>query len=196
MALHYTLTNFVRQASNARLAEYFEVRGIYLGIDVRSLKPRTYEPLLDAVNRLTDEQRAGLDRDFMEVTALADKAGLQHIINEARFRGVDIGPGLQEQNSFFNKAFWTYLNLKAVFDGAASFAAPYTQGRYWKRRLPLPAVPGADLKVKAKALEAALSSYFLKEEGRGKACQVEYLTRPPLHWFHAYPEDFQAAPQA
>jgi hypothetical protein len=130
---------------------------------------------------LSDEQRVALDQDFKEVAALGDKAGLQQIIDEARFRHVALGDEFHGQRSFVNKAFWTFLNARSVFDAASRFAVPYLQGRYWKRHLPVTSAPGIDPSGKTESLEAALSGYFLKEERRGKACKVEYQERRPLH---------------
>jgi hypothetical protein len=49
---------------------------------------------------------------------------------------------------------------------------------------------------KIKTLEDAVSAYFRREEGRGKACKVEYRKRGSIHQFHAFPEDYPAAPMA
>jgi hypothetical protein len=196
MATHYTLNSFVRQVSNGLLADYFEGQGIDLDIDIRSLKPRKFEPIIDAIGNLSDERREGLDRDFKEVTALGDKAGLQQIIDEARFREINLGPDFEGQFSFVNKVFWTFLKARPVFEAASRFAVPYLQGRYWKRHLRVTSAPGIDPSDTVASLEAALSRYFQKEEGRGKACKVEYQSRRPLHWFHAFPEDYPAAPLA
>lgn len=196
MTTHYTLNSFIRQASNGILADYFEDRGIDLGIDIRALRPRKFEPIVESINRLADDQRAALDQDFKEVAALGDKAGLQQIIDEARFQEIDLGDEFHGQRSFVNKAFWTFLKARFVFEAASRFAVPYLQGRYWKRHLPVTSAPGIDPSDKVASLEAALSRYFQEEEGRGKACKVEYQARRPLHWFHAFPEDFPAAPLA
>ena len=193
---HYTLTNFVRQASNTLLADYLEHQDVDLGIDVRSLKARETEPITAAINELPDDTRSALDQDFRSVTTLADKAGLLHIIDEARYRGIEIEAGLQDQNSFVNKSLWVFLAHRAVHDVASQFAVPYTQGRYWKRRLQVTSAPGIELETRKIALEAALKTYFVKEEGRGRACKIEYLERRPIHSFFAYPEDFSAAPLA
>lgn len=196
MATHYTLPNFVRQASNRLLAEYFNSRGIDLGIDVGAVKPRQSDKIAAVVDGLDDEQRAALNRDFLEVTGLADKAGAIRLLNEARFREIDLADALQGQNGYVNKAFWTFLHHRAVFDGAARLATPHLNGRFWKRRLPVTAAPGIELRDRAPVLEDALRTHFRKVEGRGRACKVEYEVRPPLHYFHAYPEDFSAAPLA
>src|SRR5437588_393747 len=54
----------------------------------------------------------------------------------------------------------------------------------------------ADLNGAVKPLETAISMYFTEQEGRGKACQVDYLKRGFLQYFFAYPEDFPASPLA
>jgi hypothetical protein len=137
-----------------------------------------------------------VDQDFKVVAALADKAGLQQIIDEARFAGVDLSLGLDAQNSLTNKVFWVFLRHRPVFDGAARFALPNTRGRYWKRHLPVASAPGFDPSSRIDPLRAALSEYFRSEEGRGRACMIEYHARRPLHFFHAFPEDFPDAPLA
>ncbi len=194
MVSHYTLPNFVRQASNRLLIEYFTAASI--GLDLKEPSAQSFEPIVAAIGRLKSEKRNQLDRDFMEVSSLSDRAGIQQIIEEAHFRGVEFVSDLQAQNSFLNKAFWTFLHHQQVFLGAARFAARFTRGRYWKRGLPLPGRPVVAIGDKIADLEAALSAYFQKEEGRGSACQIEYSSRGPIHFLHAYPEDFPAAPQA
>src|SRR5580704_13964674 len=109
MAYHYTLINFVRQASNALLAEYFESKGIDLGIDHKGLKPRNFEPITDAIERLREGEQTEVNRDFQKVAALGDKAGVMQIVQEARFNSLDLATGLQIQKSLLDQAFWTYL---------------------------------------------------------------------------------------
>lgn len=196
MAAHYTLRNFVRQASRALLSQYLDDREIDLGCDIGSLKPRAIDPIIEALNLLPDARRAELDQDFAMIDSLADQAGTQQIVQEADFQGARIEDELRVQDGFLNKSFWTFLYSRSVFEGASRFAMPSLRGRYWKRRLPLAGARDTDLASKVPPLENALSRYFLHEEGRGKACKIEYHQRPPLHTFHAFPEDFSAAPLA
>jgi hypothetical protein len=130
------------------------------------------------------------------INSLADQAGTEQIVQEADFQGVRIEDELGVQGGFLNKSLWTFLYCRSVFEGALRFAMPSLRGRYWKRRLPLAGAQHTDLAGKVPPLENALSRYFLHEEGRGKACKIEYHRRPPLHTFHAFPEDFSAAPLA
>jgi hypothetical protein len=196
MAAHYTLRNFVRQASRVLLSQYLRYREIDLGFDCGALKPRVIDPIIDALNLLPDERRAELDKDFATINSLADQAGTQQIVQEAAFQGARIEDEFRVQDGFLNKSLWTFLHSRSVFEGASRFAMPSLRGRYWKRRLPLAGTRDVDLASKVPGLENALSRYFLHEEGRGKVCKIEYHPRPPLHAFHAFPEDFSASPLA
>lgn len=196
MAHHYTLINFLRQASNGLLADYFEANGLDLDIDLKTLKPRNIAPLAQAVDRLHEDEQDRINRDFQKIAALADGAGLLQIVQEARFQGLDPTAGFEAQKSLLNRVFWTYLHFPAVFEGAAQFAVPYLAGRYWKRGMPMRGASIGDPADKIGALEKAVSAYFRREEGRGKACKIEYRKRGAIHHFHAYPEDYPAAPLA
>lgn len=195
MAHHYTLINFVRQASNALLAEYIAAKSITLAVDPKTLKPRNIEPITTAIDRLPESEQTTINRDFQRIAALGDEGGIRQIIQEGRFQERDLVPELAAQNSFLNKSFWTFQNAPSVFDGAAQLAVPFSRGRYWKRGLPVTGAVG-DPQTKLKMLEEAVSWFFRQEEGRGKACKIEYYRRGSLHQFHAFPEDFPAAPLA
>jgi hypothetical protein len=197
MSGHFTLKGFLRQASRRLFAEYLHARGIDLGLDIAALKPRNIDPIVEALNRLADDQRAGLDRDFQDIAALASEAGLRQIIDEARFQGVILDAELQRLDGFLDKSLWTFLRVRQIFDAASRFAVrDILSGRYWKRGLPLPGAPGADLADRVPALQSAVSAFFQGEEGRGRSCQIDYFRREPRHWFYAFPEDYSAAPLA
>jgi hypothetical protein len=159
MAYHYTLINFVRQASNALLAEYFESKGIDLGIDHKGLKPRNFEPITDAIERLREDEQTEVNRDLQKVAALGDKAGVMQIVQEARFNSLDLATGLQIQKSLLDQAFWTYLKFPDLFHAAALFAVPYTRGRYWKR-----GITQDDYDRKARALKERQTEIELRIE--------------------------------
>ncbi len=196
MTTHYSLSSFIRQAANRHLAEYAEHNAIDLGTDISQLKPRTFQPIFEAVMALPEDARAAIDADFRKVALLGNQAGLQHLRAEADHKGLDLGSALQTQNSFLNKAFWAFLNHRNVFDRASRFATPHLTGRYWKRGLPLVSAPGIELGDRVDVLREAISLHFFKEEGRGRACKVDYDARRPSHMFYAFPEDYPAAPLA
>ncbi len=197
MTSHYTPKTFLRQVSHKLLGIYLAQAGIDLGIDVAELKPRSIDPIIDAINRLPDEQRATLDRDLHAIWSLASEAGLRHILDEATDRSVDIVDRLQPHAGFLNKAILTFVEERAVFDGAARFAIlDMVSGRYWKRGLPVAGASVHDIGSRTQALEAVLSEYFQREECRGKSCKIDHVARGARHCFFAYPEDYTSMPLA
>ena len=197
MTSHFTPKTFLRQVSHKLLGIYLAQAGIDLGIDVAELKPRGIDPIIDAINRIPDEQRATLDRDLHAIWSLASAAGLQHILNEATDRSVAIVDRLQPHAGFLNKAIWTFVEERAVFNGAARYAIlDMVPGRYWKRGLPVSGASVHDIGGRTQALEAALSKYFQREECRGKSCKVDHVAREARHFFFSYPENYTSMPLA
>ncbi len=194
MTNHFTLQTLLRQASRDLLGIYLTHSGIDLGIDVAKLKPRNIDPIIEAINRLPDDRRAALDRELREIWALASESGLRSILDEAGHQSVVLVDRLQPLDGFLDKAIWTFVNARAVFDGAARFVVRETlPARYWKRRLPLTGAPTGDLASRVEALEHAVCGFF-QREGRGRSCHIDYAARGPRHWFFAFPEDYTSAP--
>ena len=197
MPAHYNLRSFLRQLSRELLNQLFHYHSIEIGVDLSALKKRQIDPIFVAINALPDDQRQSLDEDFRHIVSLATAAGISHFIEEARFQGFDIIKDLHPFDSLTDRAAWMCLHHRPVFTEAVRLAArELLPGRYWKRRLPVKPLPGADLNGAVKPLETAISTYFTDQEGRGKACQVDYLKRGGLHHFFAYPEDFPHSPLA
>jgi hypothetical protein len=162
-----------------------------------ALKKRQIDPIFAAINALPDDRRQPLDEDFRNIDSISTPGGISQIIEEARFQGFDIIETLLPFASLIDRAAWACLHHRPVFDAAIRLAVrELLPGRYWKRRLPVKALPGSDLHGAIKPLETAISTYFTEQERRGKACQVDYLKRGRLHHFFAYPEDFPASPLA
>jgi hypothetical protein len=197
MPAHYNLRSFLRQLSRELLSELFEHHAIEIGLDLSALKKRQIDPIFAAINALADDRRQPLDEDFRNIDSLSTPGGISQIIQEARFQGFDIIEDLRPIASLIDRAAWACLHHRPVFDAAIRLAVgELLPGRYWKRRLPVEPRPGADLAGMVKPLETAISTHFTEQEGRGKACQVDYLKRRDLHYFLAHPEDFPASPLA
>lgn len=196
MTNHFTLQTLLRQASRDLLGTYLTHSGIDLGIDVAQLKTRNIDPIIEAINGLPDDRRAALDRDLREIWSLASEAGLRQILGEAGYQSVDLVDRLKPLEGFLDKAMWTFVNARTVFDAAALFVVQDTlPGRYWRRRLPLTGAPAADVVGRVEPLERALCGFF-RHEGRGRSCRIDYAARGPRHWLFAYPEDYASAPLA
>lgn len=197
MPADYNLRNFLRQLSRELLNQLFQHHAIEIDLDLSALKKRQIDPIFVAINALPDDRRQSLDEDFRNIVSLATPAGISHLIEEARFHGFDIIQDLHPIQSLIDRAAWMCLHHRPVFKEAVRLAVrELLPGRYWKRRLPVKPLPRAELNGAAKPLETAISTYFTEQEGRGKACQVDYLKRGGLHHFFAYPEDFPASPLA
>jgi hypothetical protein len=197
MLAHYNLRSFLRQLSRKLLSEVFKHHAIEISLDLSALKRRQIDPIFAAINSLPDDRRQQLDEDFQNIDSLSTSGGVQQLIEEARFQGFEIIEDLRPLASFIDRAAWACLHHRPVFDAAIRLAVrELLPGRYWKRRLPVTPQPGADLNGAVQLLEKAVSTYFTEQEGRGKACQIDYLKRGALHHFFAYPEDFPASPLA
>ncbi len=197
MPSHYNLRAFLQQLSPDHVIALFEHHGIDPGLCGKTRKAREIESMVAAINALPEDRRLSFDQDGRAIQSLATRAGLKHILAEAQYRQLAIVEELQRPRTILNKVAWTRFRHGEVFAGASRLAVrDILPGRYWKRRLPLTARPGADLSIAERPLEAAISHYFTTEEGRGKACKVEYFRRGSLHHFFAYPEDYPASPLA
>ena len=197
MPAHYNLRSFLRQLSRELLKELFDRHGIETGLELSALKKRQIDPIFETINALSEDRRQKLDDDFRNILSLATPGGIRHIVEEARFQGFELIEELQPIPSPIDRAAWACLYHGPVFEAAIRLAVrELLSGRYWKRRLPIAPLPGAELDGAVKPLEAAISGYFNEQEGRGKACLVEYLKRANLHHFFGYPEDFPASPLA
>jgi len=197
MPAHYNLRSFLRQVSRELLNEIFQHHAIETGLDLSALKKRQIDPIFAKINALPDNQRQPLDEDFRNISSLATSGGISQLVEEARFQGFEIIEDLHPITSLIDRAAWACLHYRPVFDAAIRLAVrELLPGRYWKRRLPVKPLPGADLNGAVKPLETVISTYFTDQEGRGKACLVEYLKRDSLHHFFAYPEDFPQSPLA
>jgi hypothetical protein len=146
------------------------------------------DPIFDAWQGLPETNRNDVERRFRAIADLADTEGLQTLIEEGQFHGVDLTVPLGRLKGFHEKAFWVYLNKEKIFTSAGLMnRADQLNGRYWKRRL-LPAKAPDISHPTRKLLADAISQYYREEQGRGEHCAVEvYLRREKLHYFFAYP---------
>ena len=197
MPAHYNLRSCLRQLSRGLLAELLNHHAIDVALDLSTLKKQQIDPIFAAINALPDDRRQPLDEDFRNIVSLASVGGVSQIIEEARFQGFEIIQELRPIASLIDRAAWACLHHRSAFEKATRLAVrDLLPGRYWKRRLPIAALPDANLSGAVNPLATAISAYFTEQEGRGKACSIDYLRRGNLHHLFAYPEDFPASPLA
>jgi hypothetical protein len=199
MARQFTLSTFLRQTPNELLEEYFQERELLNDVDFDDLKKREYQPVMDAIEALSDDQRVEIDQDFQDVYALANKPGTIIIIDEAEFLGMDIADELEAMENHYHRAMWLFLNRMYdgtdVFDICANLAhlkkMPFSKA---KRCNSLPTKKPSFDDVTLKNFGDELSALY-KYQGRGHKCKVEYCPRPnPMrHCYFAFPEDYSTS---
>jgi len=125
---------------------------------------------------------------------LATEGGTKAIIDETDWHKDELGPTLSELKSFYDRAFWTFLNHPAYWKGALQFCyADSLSLSYWRKRKNIPKKPAMVEPEDINRLEKAISQYFYHKQGRGKNCTVECYRRNDLDYFFAYPEDYAQA---
>jgi len=186
---HYALKDFLRATPNELLAEYFKRDGLLSDLDFNKLTPRKIEPVFEGIQQLPDAARAKVDTDFQDVFALAYAGGVRLLLDEARYHDLDFTDAFGQLKGHHAKAFWAFLNHKKILDDALLLACRENLSGHWRKRRGLPTLHNADFSAQKDKFAGAIGVYF-KNEGRGRACIVDYTNRDRLHYFFAYPEDY------
>jgi hypothetical protein len=192
MAGHYSPKHFLRQVPNPLLKTFFDRRSELQEIEWSEVGEMDVDPIFEAWQDLPEASRNDVERWFRAVAELATPEGLQTVIEEAQFHGVDLTVCLAQLKGVHEKVFWVYLNHERIFFSAGRLnRADHLNGRYWRRRTDLPAKK-PDISHPTRELVAqAISKYYRDHQGRGEHCKVEvYLRREKIHYFFAYPADY------
>ena len=191
MAGHYSPKQFIRQVPNPLLKAFFDRRGELLEVGWDELGEMDADPVFEAWEALPEASRNDVERWFRTIADLATPEGLQTLIDEGQFHGVDLTVSLGQLKGLHEKAFWVYLNHQRIFTSAGRLnRADHLNGRYWRRRTLTAKKPDISHPMR-KLLADAISHYYREQQGRGEHCNVEvYLRRNKIHYFFAYPADY------
>jgi hypothetical protein len=192
MAGHYSPKHFLRQIPKPLLRTFFDRRGELHDIQWAEVGEMDVDPIFEAWQDLPEANRNDVERWFRAVAELATAEGLQTLIEEGQFHGVDLTVCLGQLKGLHEKVFWVYLNHERIFFSAGRLnRADHLNGRYWRRRTDLPAKK-PDVSHPTRELVAqAISKYYRDHQGRGEHCKVEvYLRRDKIHYYFAYPADY------
>jgi hypothetical protein len=191
MSRNYSIRNFLRHAPNYLLKQYLEDNKISLDIDFDELKETKIEPLFDAIALISDDVSKQLNSDFQSIFQMSIEGCVKQILQTARFQGIELESAFEPMKGFTEKAFFTFLNHKEIFDASQKFACTdYLPGKYWRKIKNLKPFIKPDYASKNEVLADNISMYFKKVEGRGKSCQVDYDNQANLHYYFCYPEDY------
>jgi len=192
-ATQYQHLHFFRKMPNADLARYFAAKKIALEVDLTKLKENDSEAILHAFKTLSEARQADTEADFQAINALAFDAGIKALVDEAAYHDKDdsFAKAIAEMPCFHSKVMWAFLNKRNYWKGASRFLhADKVSPSFWKKRIDLPpATPCVEDEDIAK-LEKAISSFFYRNQGKGRNCKVEPFRRYNKEYFFAYPEDF------
>ena len=206
MSRQYELRKFLQYVSNTILKDYFERIGWDAGVDWDELGETKVDPLFEAIRDAPDDIRGRINREFRLINEMATEGGIRTIIDEGRFRGLDLGSELQGLGGFEDQVLRVFLDYPArehgpsLFDVARRFnKADHLPLRSWRKRSGVPPVKHAEspddetakkLDEGHRRLEDSLQSYYRVKEGRGFGCEVHHFERgDQLYWF-AYVRDY------
>jgi hypothetical protein len=192
MVRQYAPKIFLRQVPHHLLRTFFARRRALADIPWGAQNERAIASVYDAWQALPAPQPAEIDGAFQAVHEMACEAGVQALIEEGTFHGVDLAAALGRRVGFYHKAMWAYLNHPSIFNVASLFVtADALPGRYWLKHKGLPRKAPDTSAAATRALAAGLSKFYRTTQGRGHRCVVEaYLRGGRQHYFFAYPDDY------
>lgn len=192
MANDYAPKQFLRQAENGLLEQYFAQRNEQVDVPWDELTETDVDTVYEAWRQLPEAALIGIEDDFRDISQLASGDGVRTLIEEGHFHKIDLAPDLDARDGFVNKAFWVFLNHRRVFDVARILDhSDHLNRRYRRKRKDIPK-KAPDLSPDAIAeLAHSLSVYYREKQGRGRHCHVDkYLRADRHHYFFAYPQDY------
>jgi len=158
------------------------------------LKQTQVDDIFGVWQALPEHDRRAIEIVLHEVNEMATEDGVRAIVEEANDQGnEELIAEIEEYDSRYDKAVWTYIKARDVWDVAVRFARAdsLSRGRYWVKRMDLPAMePNTSDKAIAE-LEKALSAFFLAIQARGRLCKIEHYVRARgVDYFFAYLDDY------
>ncbi len=190
MGRQYSAKTFLRNTPNDLLKQYFEQRGIDLGLNWSYRHASDVNPVFAAMEQLPESTRSGVDGDFAMVNDLACEAGVLAILDKAGGRPRGLAERFAKMKNAYERAFWTFLHEPELFRLAGCFHE-MDRRLGWRRRFVGVRLDVANDDEALRAFEQALRMFY-RQQGRGRFCHVDYYLRqdPLRHCFFAYPEDY------
>jgi hypothetical protein len=108
-------------------------------LDWGDIPEHRVEIVYDAWQELPEPDRISVERLFEDAEELSNEQGIQAIVEEGQFHGLDLAPELDQLDGFRDKVMWVALNHPRVFEVAGIINRAHTlPQRYWRRRGGLP----------------------------------------------------------
>jgi hypothetical protein len=189
----------LKDLSNELLRQFFVGTHELVGVEWDALAETAIEPLVDGIQRLSEDQRRDVQVVLQDILQLADETGrgLRVLAEELQWRSPDRLVEYSAVEGRLDKPLWVYLNVRPAFDEAALFAHTdaLIGGRSWVKRNGLPKQPIVFSDTMKGVLQDALRSYYWPNEVRGEFCEVHYHQRSNgAEYFFAYLDDYPDRP--
>lgn len=153
------------------------------------LKHKEIEPIQQYLDSLPLEERNAIESVLRSVFELANEPGYRAILESAPHCNVyDLPALVPEDLSISGRVMWVWLHQRAIFERALMINQ-VEQLAWWRKRNDLPKET-PDTSPSAKRALAADISHLFKDQGRGKGCTVEIMTRDDMYYFTVHPDDF------
>ena len=153
MAGQYELKKFLKLTASGILKEYFAGIGWNPSIEWDSLTKTGVDSLFKAIQGAPEEKLSRINRNFQQVNELATEGGIRALIDEGKFRKLDLGEELKDVSGFHNKILRVFLDhppeqgQPSILDVARRFnKADKLPGRSWRKRSGVPEVEHAQSK--------------------------------------------------
>jgi len=194
MAHNFDPKKILRQTSHHLLQDLFEVHHHELDVPWDNLKQTQVNEIFNAWQAMPEKDRREIEIVLQEVQEMATEDGIRAIVEEAiRQDQRELIADIEEYDSRHDKAVWTYIKARDVWEAAVRFARADTMSRErsWIKRINIPCKkPGVDAATIGE-LEAALSAFFTASQGRGRYCKVEHYFRAcGCDYFFTYLDDY------
>jgi hypothetical protein len=173
----FSVPSFLRRTPPTALEDYFAARGFsgLLGIDWES-KHLLLDRLLEAIERLPDQDREHVFDDFERATQLCDEIGqraLQSVL------GHDLLKAVRASDSHETRSLLVLVKDPHAFDHAlaTAYADRFRNGRSWSGFLLPSRVAPKPNQAGLTAVKAEIGRLFKAFDGSGRKLKVEYFER-------------------
>lgn len=191
MAKAFDLRKQLALHDNQLLRKLFKKVPAMKAVDWDSLSEHEVNPLIEAWESMDDE-RPKYQTILQDVNEFSNEHNQRLLIEDLRYYASECLPEVQKWKSGEDKALWTFLNQKSIFEQASLFAqAESLRSGQMANRWHGLVVDDFDVSdAKIANLQEEIRNHYRKEF-RGSICKVNRYTRPGgAEFFFAYLPDW------
>jgi hypothetical protein len=191
MSRVFSVPTVLRQTSNARVRELLARLG-HTDLDVPwdGLAEKDIDPVHHALKTLPATRYDAVEGLFRTVFDLACDTGIAAIREAAACLDNAAGlAGLPVDDGLYDQVVWAWLHQLEVVE-FASLIHQVEHLSWWRRRDDLPRREPDASRETVQRLGCRLSDLLESEQGRGRRCTVDFLTRTRTRYYFAYPDDY------